>query len=717
MRGLCGLVALLGWLVSGCGDAPPLPAAPVEEPVADDRFATRLTSASDFARLQGEQWAVKYLARVDGRKPPEPLDRPCTFQNTASYPLHVAFLRTFEGLTTLDFETYLGMVDRRASRVLWAGELRSFPGAKHPRTGAPGVMGFFVYTSTAEPLETAEIVQAYRRVAGCAPYTRDSLVLVGADTEQAERFAEQAEELAATGITVAAHAELAPEVEAEAYSLGDGYGYVRVVRPGGSLPAELGPRDLLIAEGASEEIGLVAGLVTALPQNVHSHLNLRLREKGIPNARVPSIFEDRTLAEIDGRLARLRVEAETAALEPALLEDAEAFWRMRGTPITLPAPDLDTVALAPLSSLEGAGASAYGRKAANLGELRRALPEASRVDGFAIPFARYQRAMEGWGLAERVSSLLAEPRTRTDALYRRAALADLRDAIEDAEVPVELLDELAEAARAVFGAEATTLPLRFRSSSNVEDGERLSGAGLHDSARGCLADDLDGDTAGPSACLSAEERTFLEAELARRGAELTEHPERTWLLEIIDDLSSDLSKERPVARALKKVYASLWSDRAFEERAYFGIDHASAFMGVMVNPSFVLEQVDAVAVTNLTDAAGGEPYTRVVSQIGGNAVVRPADPTLTPETLTFRTTSGGAVTDVKILSSSSLSPERIWSEPRLQELAELLALAQTHFEQNVYPNLVPLRLDFEIKVTGDGRTVLKQARPFVSTDR
>jgi pyruvate,water dikinase len=715
MLGLRGLVASLCWLVSACDASSPAPRAPVEEPPADERFATRLATAADFARLQGEQWAVKYVARVDGREPPAPLDRPCTFQNTALYPLHVAFLRTFEGLETLDFETYLGMVEKRASRVLWAGELRSFSGVRHPRTGTPGVMGLFVYGSAAEPLETAEVVQVYRRIAGCAPYARESLVLVGADTEQAQRFREQAEELAAWGIAVLEHAALAPDVEAEGYSVGDGYGYVRVVPPGGSLPRDLGPRDLLVVEGASEEIGLVAGLVTALPQNVHSHLNLRLREKGNPNARVSNIFEDRTLSEIEGRLAHLRVDAETAALEPALLVDAEAFWRMRVTPIALPPPDLDTTALASVASLTGSDASAYGRKTANLGELHRALPEANRVDGFGIPFSHYVRAIEEWGLSERVSSLLEDPRFDADAVYRREALDGLREAIEDAADPAELIGEIADAANRVFGADVTTMPLRFRSSSNVEDGERLSGAGLHDSARGCLADDLDADTDGPSACLSAEERVALEAELERRSTELEQHPERTWLPEIIDDLSSDLSKERTVSRALKKVYASLWSDRAFEERAYFGIDHASVFMGVMVNPAFVLEQVDAVVVTNLADADGAAPYTRVVSQVGGNAVVRPSDPTLTAETLTFRTTSDGVASDVEVLTASSLSPSPIWSTPRLDELVSLLNLAQEHFESRVYPELEPLQLDFEVKVTSDDRIVLKQARPFVST--
>jgi hypothetical protein len=42
--------------------------------------------------------------------------------------------------------------------------------------------------------------------------------------------------------------------------------------------------------------------------------------------------------------------------------------------------------------------------------------------------------------------------------------------------------------------------IRFRSSTNVEDTAQFTGAGLYDSFSGCLADDLDGDTAGPSLC-------------------------------------------------------------------------------------------------------------------------------------------------------------------------------------------------------------------------
>ena len=39
---------------------------------------------------------------------------------------------------------------------------------------------------------------------------------------------------------------------------------------------------------------------------------------------------------------------------------------------------------------------------------------------------------------------------------------------------------------------------------NVEDSEHFTGAGLYDSYSGCLMDDLDGDSTGPSQCDPAE---------------------------------------------------------------------------------------------------------------------------------------------------------------------------------------------------------------------
>jgi pyruvate, water dikinase len=696
---------------TGCGDD----RAPAGDGGADPRFVGRLATAEDFARQAGEQWAVKYLLPVDGRSAPAPLDRACAFQDTATYPLHLGFLRTFPEFTTLDFDTYLALVMNRATRLWWAGELRLFAGAHHPVSGRPGVMGFFVYADADEPLSPQAVAEVHRRLVACVPYARDLLVLVGADTAQAAAFRAQAGALADLGVYVADHADLVPRVPAEGYSSGLAFGYLRIVPRGAPPPADVGPRDLLVVEGASEDIGLVAGLVTALPQNVHSHLNLRLREKAIPNARIADVLDDQALAQLDGRLARLDVTEATAALAPALLEDAEAFWARRMPAVVLPPADLDETRLLPFEVIAAGDADAYGSKAANLGELHAVLPEGNRVAGFGIPFSLYRDWMAETGMSARVEALLDDPRTAADAGFRRAALAALRDSVEDAPVASALIARLAAAAEAAYGAGYATRPIRLRSSSNVEDGTALSGAGLHDSSRGCFADDQDGDDAGPSRCLSEAERAEMAAELARRQAELAMFPDRSWLHALVNDLSSDLTKERSVARALRKVYAGLWNDRAYEERAYFRIDHRTALMGVAVNPSFVLERADAVAVTNLGGGeTGGEPYYRVVSQVNGQPVVRPPDPTQVAETVTFQRGPGDAVTGVRVLASSSLSPGPIWSAARLDELGRLLFLVHDHFAAAVYPARDPLRLDLEIKLTEDDRIVIKQARPYVS---
>ena len=69
-------------------------------------------------------------------------------------------------------------------------------------------------------------------------------------------------------------------------------------------------------------------------------------------------------------------------------------------------------------------------------------------------------------------------------------------------------------------------------------------------------------------------------------------------------------------------------------------------------------------------------------------------------------------TDVQVLTRSSLSPEPLWSDARLAELARLMFAVQDHFGQKVYPEAADLSLDLEIKLTREGQVVIKQARPY-----
>jgi pyruvate, water dikinase len=694
-------------------------------------FLTRLASTADYALMQGEGGEIKYLGQVDGTTPPVPgLAHACMFQNTERYLGHITFLRSFPELASIDFDTYLAMVMKRASRVLWGGELKFYPAALHPTTGVPGILVYFIYSdpNDVDALTEDEIVAVDARLKACVPFASDLLVLVGMDDDQAARFETQRPGLQARGVRLLNPRQVQRGLVAEGYSLGEGYGYLKVV-PAGKTATDYGPRDVVVTEIAPSDLALVAGLVTSTPQNLHSHVNLRLQEKQVPSAYVSDIYQNTVVGMLDGRLVHLVVSATKVQIDPTTLAAAQQFWASRrpGTP-SLQA-DLSVTSPRDYTTLRAGDAVAFGTKASNLGELHALLPAANRVEGFGVPFASYQQFMTATGLDAAVEALLADPRTDDQATFRDAQLASLADRIEGAKVPADLFARLQAAAQATFGDGYATIPLRFRSSSNAEDGELLSGAGIYDSARGCFADDLDSDSTGPSACLSAVDRQGLEAQLAARRAELAAHPERTWLADVIDDLQSDLTKERTVARALKKVYASLWSRRAFEERAYWGIDHRAVFMGVAVDPAFVLERLDAVAVTNLaapaspadggvddgTDAGAVAPLYRVVSQVGGESVVRPADPSAVAETMVFARNPDGSAGSPTWFIHSSLSPDPLWSPAQLAQLAALLFQVHDHFSVAVYPNRNHPSLDVELKLTSDARIVVKQVRPYLES--
>jgi hypothetical protein len=218
--------------------------------------------------------------------------------------------------------------------------------------------------------------------------------------------------------------------------------------------------------------------------------------------------------------------------------------------------------------------------------------------------------------------------------------------------------------------------------------------------------------------LEPPERAVLEATLSARRQELAQHPDRVWLSPLIDDLVGDLEDEKPVAMAVKKVWASLWNERAFDQRDFYGIDHRVAYMGIAVNPTFIIEGASAVAVSNLQPDTG-PPLYRLNSQVGSESVVQPEDPTAVAELLSFRRAGEPPqATEIQVHVASNRLPAGtpVWPPEKLAELARLLFRVHDHFAVNVYPQLSPLHLDCELKVTAAGEVVFKQARPFVSSD-
>lgn len=697
----------------GADGSADVPDAGGADGAVEKEFLSTLSSVDDYTAL-ASSGEVKYLALVQGRSGQLPEGASCTFQNTRRYTWHLQFLQSLPLYAGISFDGYSSLVTRKTSRQLWAGGLKTWPTAVHPLSHEPGIISFSIYGDPGS-VDAAAITEVFTKLSACAPFASRLLVFVP-DTPELEALVRDiGPQLIAAGVPCLLPSDLTRNTTFLLHASGEGYGTLRIVPESAAL-TDYGPRDVVVVTSAPNDISLVAGLITKNPQNDLGHVNLRLGEKHIPNVTVPAIYATSWVKDLADRLVHMVAATDRFVLEPATLADAEAFWASHRPQVRAPVTNLSVAALTSFAELRAGNADAYGVKAANLGELTAVLPRPNRNDGFGIPFARYHAFMHDRGLDAVVSALAADPRMRTDAAYKRSALKDLRSRIKAAAFPAGLLDELAATVRATLGEAALGQRLRFRSSTNVEDLDSFTGAGLYDSKTGCYADEIDDDKTGPSRCLATSEKAALEAELAVRRAELAAHPERTWLPAIIDDLAKDATEEKPLSESVRKVWASLWNDAAFDEREYYGIDHTLAEMGIAVTLSFAEEKASAVAVTNL-HVDDGPPLYRLNSQAGTESVVEPEDPTAVAELLTFRRSGDPPVaSDLRVLIPSNHVPDgtMVWPAPALDEVTRLLFVLHDHFAAKVYPTLMPLRLDVELKLTSDGLVVFKQARPYVS---
>lgn len=212
---------------------------------------------------------------------------------------------------------------------------------------------------------------------------------------------------------------------------GKAEGRLRIVRSEAQLRT-LSPRDIPVLDEVPIALAPVAGLVTQRPSTLLSHVNLLAKGWGIPNVYVRDA--QNALRQYDGRWVALEVSNNDYRVTPLARPARTPSAAPAGaTARNLPRPDITVVALKPLAALRARDSSHCGVKAANLGTLKAALPPLARVpDGFCIPFAHYQAAMQRLDIPQRLQALQRRPGFNTDPNVRREALAALRAEITDA---------------------------------------------------------------------------------------------------------------------------------------------------------------------------------------------------------------------------------------------------------------------------------------------
>lgn len=234
-------------------------------------------------------------------------------------------------------------------------------------------------------------------------------------------------------------------------------------------------------------------------------------------------------------------------------------------------------------------------------------------------------------------------------------------------------------------------PLRFRSSTNVEDSTDFVGAGLYDSYSGCLADELDGDSQGPSLC----------------------DPNRP--------------DERGVFRAIRRVMASFYNDNAFLERLRHQVDESEVGMAVLVHHSFPdeIELANGVATVERVDDiwSTGNTVLTLVSQQGAISVTNPLDASV-PEEVIIEVSPSGYVSLPRAWVNSSRVPlgAKVMTWPDDYEaLTDLLVRVSDQFSQVTGKTSYILDLEYKKVAPGGevlpaGGLVVKQVRQVPTPD-
>ena len=662
-------------------------AAPVAPP---DGWRPELRASADWAALsvaaaQGGRLG-KFLLAADAPTPDLPFA--AAFQDVSRFPLHLDFLRVAfpEQFGALSEEDYTALSARRATRLLWAGGLRAF-GDADGRT----VYGFDLYTDSADAAELPRLDEVRDVCRALSRAFRRRPLVYSPTQPEAIRDAAAWPPLDCP----LAFPQPAPDPGYAAYTLGEAFGTVRILSVDQLDQTVLSWQDIVVLDRAPTDLAQVVGAVlTGSPQGELSHLAVRSARRGTPNAYLAHAPE--RLRALDGHLVRLTVSRAGWQVKPDVEPaEAQAYWaRIRPTPLVVPPPDLTDGAILRLEDLaarEAGGLRLVGAKAANLARLGPLLPERNRATGLAIPFLHYDRFLRQNEICDEavapvtrtldlhLAALLADARFQTDPAWRAARLDRLRTAMKDGDsvIPDDTVAAIAAAIRPVFGERRM---VRFRSSSNMEDGLVFSGAGLYDSTSVCVADGEDGDSKGPSLC---------------------------------DPLQPE---ERTIRRGLRRVWASLWSDRAVSERAWYGMDQSRAAMGILISPAFLDEVAQGVAFTgNPLNPTADELVINV--QPGDASVVLP-EPGAVPERDVLEVKEG-RVARIRREQTSSLVPPgaQVLSDPQLHRLgALLLQLRDSYAVDPEGHDPALIFLDLEFKLTPEGELVFKQVRPYLAAD-
>ncbi|HJN72850.1 MAG TPA: PEP/pyruvate-binding domain-containing protein [Myxococcota bacterium] len=476
-----------------------------------------------------------------------------------------------------------------------------------------------------------------------------------------ESVAEVAEDLP-SDVKVITTEELFAGITYQPLNLGTSMGKLRFYED----PEEEIPnfREIVVLPAVPNDMPVVMGIVTDAFQTPLAHINVLSQNRGTPNMALIGAWQHPELRALEDLWVELTVEAHDWSVREVTQEEADAWWEgFRPEPLDVTSMDLSIQEILPIEEVVDlelglvpaldAAVPAFGGKASHFAVMSHSPDAIPMPTASAMPVYFYDRFMEENGFWDEVDEMMADPDFTGDALTRDGRLRRLRSDMRRAPIDEEFLAELEAYVRENHSGHR----VRFRSSTNAEDVSGFNGAGLYTSQSG--------DPDDP---------------------------------------------ERPIEDALREVWASCWSFRAYEERSYYGIDHTDIGMAVLMHRSFPSEDANGVAITaNIFDTSGLEPAFYVNVQYGDNSVVLPDEGVTTDRYLHYFDNVGQPVV---YLGHSNLVPdgENVLTETQIKELSfGLDAIHDVFYDAYGHESFYGMDVEFKFD---QGDLYIKQARPY-----
>lgn len=417
--------------------------------------------------------------------------------------------------------------------------------------------------------------------------------------------------------------------------------------------------DIILINGTPLQLAGVSGIITTDLQTPLSHLSILGQNRKIPVMALKDAWDDENINSLIGKQVEL-----TVSIDGFTISEADGLSNPKKERKRLYLKkNLNEKELIKAKDFNRKTANYCGYKAENFGILYQlaekmdfSVPEAA----FGIPFYYYQQHAE----KSEVIGLIAQLENHSNP---KELLSTIREKIKSTPVDSTLILNIENQLEGM----SSFSRFRFRSSTNAEDMKGFSGAGLYSS------------------------------KTALTGSNIVEKDEG-----------------KTIENALRKVWASLWKDSAYDERAYFNIQQEDVMMGILVHRSFPDEEVNGVAISKNIYRENNLGFV-VNAQLGDSSVVQPNPAITCDQFICYPTQESGFYTQnqtIEIITTSSLNDfNLVMTSDEIYRLANVIQGIKKYFYYRDFTSATfnEYALDFEFKLEKDSRELyLKQVRPF-----